>query len=34
MWKWYDIGMYLIASLILLGGFLIIAFVPARLANR
>ena len=29
-----DTGMYLIASLILLGGFLVIAFVPARLANR
>jgi nitrate/nitrite transporter NarK len=29
-----DTGMYLIASLILLGGFLMIVFVPARLANR
>jgi D-galactonate transporter len=29
-----DIGMYLIASLILLGGFLIIAFVPAHRVNR
>jgi D-galactonate transporter len=29
-----DNGMYLIASLILLGGFLVIAFVPARLVNR
>ena len=29
-----DNGMYLIASLILLGGSLVIAFVPARLVNR
>jgi hypothetical protein len=29
-----DNGMYLIASLILLGGFPVIAFVPARLVNR
>ncbi|MGO9237274.1 MAG: MFS transporter [Methylocella sp.] len=29
-----DNGMYLIASIILLGGFLVIAFVPARLVNR
>ena len=29
-----DNGMYLTASLILLGGFLMIAFVPARLVNR
>jgi hypothetical protein len=29
-----DDGMYLIASLILLGGFLVIAFVPERLVNR
>lgn len=29
-----DSGMYLIASLVLLGGFLVIAFVPARLVNR
>jgi len=29
-----DNGMYLIASLILLGGFLVIAFVPARLVSR
>jgi D-galactonate transporter len=29
-----DNGMYLIASLILLGSFMVIAFVPARLVNR
>jgi nitrate/nitrite transporter NarK len=29
-----DNGMYLIASLIFLGGILVIAFVPARLVNR
>ncbi|QBR72405.1 MFS transporter [Beijerinckiaceae bacterium] len=29
-----DSGMYLIASMLFLGGFLVIAFLPARLVNR